>query len=253
MSSILLIHGSWHGAWCWHKVMPRLVAMGHDVLAPDLPGHGRALSAPGGITLQSYIDALAPILGAAREPLTVVAHSRGGLVLSALAELMPEKIASAIYLAAVLLRDGETVFDIAHHADDSLLLPNMFAAEDRSWDMLREDAFDEVLYADCSAEDRALCHLLLTPEPLAPSLSPLSLSAARFGATYKVYIELTEDRAVTPKWQRYMHQAVPCDEVHAIAASHSAYFSKPDEVAHLIAAIARSRGGARDTHEVAPH
>jgi pimeloyl-ACP methyl ester carboxylesterase len=253
MSSILLIHGSWHAAWCWHKVMPRLEAMGYDVLAPDLPGHGRALAAPGGITLQSYIDALAPILAAAREPMTVAAHSRGGIVLSALAELMPEKISSAIYLAAVLLRDGETVFDIAHHADDSLLLPNMIAAEDHSWDMLREEAFDEVLYADCSADDRALCRLLLTPEPLAPSLMPMSVSPARFGATYKVYVELTEDRAVTLKWQRYMHQAVPCDEVHSIAASHSAYFSKPDEVANVIAAIARSRGGARDKGEVAPH
>jgi pimeloyl-ACP methyl ester carboxylesterase len=241
MSSILLIHGSWHGAWCWHKVATRLRAMGHSVFAPDLPSHGRDWTPPQQVTLQHYLDCVTAIVDGASEPMTVVAHSRGGIVLTALAELRPAKISSAVYLAAVLLRDGQTVFDIAAEAEGSLIFPNMVMAEDRSWDMLREEAFDEALYADCSPEDIALCHALLTREPLAPSFEPTRTTIERFGSVHKVYIELSEDRAVTPQWQRYMYHAVPCHEVRTIAASHSAYFSKPGELADHISSIAKSR------------
>ena len=240
MSKILLIHGSWHGAWCWHKVVPRLQALGHEVHAPDLPSHGRDWTPAAEVTLDHYVDCVSTIINTNNEPWVVVAHSRGGIVLTALAERHPEKISCAVYLAAVLLRPGQTVFDIAHAAADSLILPNLYTADDGSWDMLREDAFDSALYADCSDEDRALCHALLTREPLAPSLTPTQTTAARFGAVRKIYIELTEDRAVTPAWQRYMHAAVPCAEVRSIAASHSAYFSKADELATQIDSIARS-------------
>ncbi|MGE0484447.1 MAG: alpha/beta fold hydrolase [Gammaproteobacteria bacterium] len=243
MARIVLIHGSWHGAWCWYKVKPRLEALGHTVAAPDLPGHGRDWRAPAGITLDDYVACAAQALGDDPEPATVVAHSRGGLVLSALAEAMPERVANAVYLAAVLLQDGETVFDIAAHAADSLIFPAMFRADDGSWDMLREDAYDAALYADCSAEDRALAHLLLTPEPLAPSCVPTRTTAERFGRVRRVYVELTEDRAVPPGWQRFMHGRVPCAEVRQIAASHSAYFSRADELARHIDAIARHAAG----------
>ena len=241
MSKILLIHGSWHGAWCWHKVATRLRALGHEVFAPDLPSHGRDWTPPEQVTLASYVDCVAAIVEASTEPMIVVAHSRGGLVLTALAERCPEKISTAVYLAAVLLRNGQTVFDIADRAEGSLILPNMVMAEDKSWDMLREEAFDQALYADCAPEDIALCHALLTREPLAPSLTPTQTTAARFGRVHKVYIELLEDRAVTPPWQRFMHAAVPCDEIRSIVASHSAYFSKAGELAAHIDEIARGR------------
>ncbi len=239
MSNILLIHGSWHGAWCWHKVATRLRALGHTVHAPDLPSHGRDWTPPAAVTLETYLDCVTRIVDASDEPWVVLAHSRGGLVLTALAEARPRKIHSAVYLAAVLLKDGQTVFDIVEHTTGSLIFPAMFMAEDNSWDMLREEAFDAALYADCSADDRELCHLLLTPEPLAPSFAPTRTTAEAFGSVYKAYIELTEDRAVTPGWQRYMQTLVPCNEVRQIAASHSAYFSKPDELARHVHEIAR--------------
>lgn len=240
MAHFVLIHGSWHGAWCWHKVVTRLQAYGHTVDAPDLPSHGRDWTRPGEVTLEHYVACVEPFLAAAPAPPVVVAHSRGGIVLSALAERHPERIASAVYLAAVLTPDGQTVFDVAGAggAESSLILPAMVQAPDGSWDMLREEVFDEALYADCSADDRALCRLLLTPEPLAPSLTPIRTSAARFGRVRKVYIELTEDRTVPLAWQRRMQELVPCDEVRAIAASHSAYLSRPDELAAHLHAIA---------------
>jgi hypothetical protein len=125
------------------------------------------------------------------------------------------------------------VLDLVPADRDTLVLPNLDIDPEGNWDMLREEAFDEALYADCPPDDVALAHLLLTPEPLAPSKARMSLTDERFGSIRRAYIELLEDRAVTPGFQRQMHGATPC-EVRSIEASHSAYFSKPDELAgHL--------------------
>lgn len=241
MANILLIHGSWHGAWCWYKIVPRLRALGHRVEAPDLPGHGRDWTSPAAVTLATCLEPLLKIISDGSEPWLVVAHSRGGMVLSALSEAQPTRITRAVYLAAVLLQHGQTVFDLMGDAGDSLILPAMFSDDAATWDMLREQAFDEALYADCSPEDRTLGHLLLTPEPLAPSLTAAHLTPEGYGCVPRTYIELTEDRAVTPGWQRAMYTRVPCDEVLSLAASHSAYFSKPDELSALIDSLARQR------------
>lgn len=238
MSRVILIHGSWHGGWCWHKIAPRLRALGHEVIAPDLPGHGRDDTPVAEVTLESCVDRILPLLSGSASPVMVVAHSRGGIVLSTLAERCPEKIACAVYLAAVLPANGQTVFDLLPDAGDSLLLPHMFQGGDGSWDMLREEAYDSALYADCSAEDIELCHQLLRPEPLAPSLTRMQLSADRYGRVRKVYIELLDDRAVPIAWQRRMQANGPCAEIRAIAASHSAYFSRPDELAAQLHEIA---------------
>src|SRR5262249_11659973 len=86
MSTYLLVHGAWHGAWCWYKIIPRLQAAGHKVIALDMPGHGRDWRPPGEITMQDYVDTITRALDAEAEPAVLVAHSRGGLVATHAAE-----------------------------------------------------------------------------------------------------------------------------------------------------------------------
>lgn len=238
MSRIVLVHGSWHGAWCWHKVVSRLRAHGHEVIAPDLPSHGRDWTPAREVSLQDYADRLLTILDASAEPSVVVAHSRGGIVLSTVAEQRPDLIHCGIYLAAVVALHGETVFDLLAHAGDSRLLPYFYQAEDGSYDMLREEGYRDALYHDCSEDDIELSRLLLSPEPLRPSLTPMQLSAQNYGRVRKAYIELSADRAVPLGWQRYMHQRETMSAVRSIDASHSAYFSKPDELTRVIEELA---------------
>lgn len=238
MATFVLIHGSWHGAWCWHKIVPRLRAMGHCVHAPDLPAHGRDRSSPKTIGLDHYVTRAAEVLSAAAEPVIIVAHSRGGIVASQTAELFPQQVSKLVYLAAFLLPDGARVLEYGREDHGSLVgrYLNVNAAE--GWDMLREEAFRETLYADCSDDDYALCASLLTPEPLAPTLTPLRLSAERYGRIPRFYIELERDRAVTPTLQRKMYGETPCQAVVRMPASHSAYFSMPDVLAEHLHAIA---------------
>jgi len=242
VANFVLIHGSWHGAWCWFKVEARLRERGHEVIVPDLPSHGRDCTPPGEVRLEDYVERIVEAMASAAEPVTLVAHSRGGIPVTAAAEARPDLIRGLVYLAAFLPRSGETVLDLFPNDKDSLLPPSLDADFEAGWDMLRNEAFAPALYADCPAQDVALATALLTPEPLAPSLAPIH-TTERFDSLPRAYIELTEDKAVTPAFQRYMNSRTPCDPVLSIAASHSPYFSKPDELAdgleELAAAVAR--------------
>src|SRR5258708_26771291 len=104
MSTYLLIHGAWHGAWCWRNVIPQLTWTGHTVIAPDLPGHGDDLTPLACVTLESYVQAVTNLLDALplEEQVILVGHSFGGIVISQVAEERPERIQCLVYLSALL-------------------------------------------------------------------------------------------------------------------------------------------------------
>lgn len=235
MATFVLIHGSWHGAWCWHKIISRLEAAGHRTITPNLPAHGRDRREPGTVTLDDYVARTCEAIDMADEPVILVAHSRGGIVASQTAEARSNKISRLVYLAAFLIPNGERVLEYGQRDADSMIGANLNVNPDEGWDMLRQDVFREALYADCSDDDIALCVQLLSPEPLLPTLTLLQLTEENFGRVPRTYIELLQDRAVSPMIQKLMYDQTPCEQVISIDASHSAYFSQPDTLTdHLI-------------------
>ncbi len=234
MSTFVLVHGSWHAAWCWYKIVPKLEAAGHRAIAIDLPGHGRDHTPVGEVTMQQYVDAIGSAIDAAGDPVILVAHSRGGIAITQAAEAHAERVRLLVYVAAFLVPDGQTVVPLALSDTPSLIMPNLEINGEDGYDMLREPAFRETLYADCSEEDIALCNMLLSPEPSGPTNTPIRTTAERFERIPRVYIELTQDRAVMPVLQRRMQVTMPCRETVAVEASHSAYFSKPDELTRAL-------------------
>src|SRR5262245_13853653 len=164
MSTFVLVHGSWHGGWCWYKVVPRLERAGHKVVAPDLPSPGRDRTPASEISLKTWADSVCRILDAQAEPVILVGHSRGGAVVSRAAEQRPDKVKTLVYLAAFLLRDGESLRQVLQEAPTSLVPPNLVASEDQSMATIRAEAVREVLYGECSDEDVALARSLLVPE-----------------------------------------------------------------------------------------
>jgi pimeloyl-ACP methyl ester carboxylesterase len=237
--NIVLLHGSWHGAWCWYKVSPLLQSQGHQVHVPDLPAHGRAWRfARGRTTLACMAQHVCTVLDALDAPALLVAHSRGGIVASTVAEMRPRQLHGMVYLAAYMLRSGERVADFFHRDKDSLVPPNIRISKATLTDSLAEEAYRPALYADCADADVELARTLLTPEPSLPALTRLRLSEKNYGAVPRHYIELTQDKAVSLPLQRRMIAASPCASVSSIAASHSAYFSRPEELAAAIDGIA---------------
>src|ERR1700760_3004733 len=110
MAAFVLVHGHMHGRGCWDKVVPLLEAQGHRVVTPDLPGRGDDATPHVELTLKRYTASVAAIIRAMDEPVILVGHSAGGIVLSELAERMPEKIAKLIYVAAIMVPDGASIF-----------------------------------------------------------------------------------------------------------------------------------------------
>jgi pimeloyl-ACP methyl ester carboxylesterase len=113
MRSIHLIHGAWHGRWCWEKLVPKLEIKGHRVVARDLPGLGLDRTPAAEITLERYTDAVCDALAKEAEPVVLVGHSMGGVVISEAAERMPEKIKALVYLTAYLLVSGQSLIEVA--------------------------------------------------------------------------------------------------------------------------------------------
>ena len=235
LTIFVFIHGSWHGGWCWTKLAPILTEKGHTVFTPDLLAHGNDKTPISEVTLQSYVDLTCRIIDSQREPVYLIGHSRGGIVISQAAEERPDKIRRLVYLAAFMLRDGEPMIQWAVQDTDSLLLPNLAFSEDRSYHFIKNQSLiKEIFYGDCSDSDVEIAKSNLVPEPTAPIETPLHLSKNRYGRVAKTYIETLDDKAVSPMLQRKMYTAVGCSEVIRISTSHSPFFSKPDELAEIL-------------------
>ncbi|MCH8011592.1 MAG: alpha/beta fold hydrolase [Candidatus Marinimicrobia bacterium] len=231
----VLIHGAWHGSWCWDKVVPLLEKEGHKVEAPDLPGHGRDKTPIPEISLKAYADRVCQILDTQSEPVILVGHSMGGVVITQTAEYRPEKIKTLVYLTAFLLRNGEFLLQLAEGDTEALVLPNLIMAEDQSYATVRDEAIKETFYGDCSDEDVARAKSLLVPQAVAPFATPVNTTEEKFGRVPRVYISCLRDKAITPALQEKMYKVLPCEKVISMDTSHSPFFSAPEElVGHLL-------------------
>ncbi len=235
MSTYVLIHGAWHGSWCWNKVIPLLEKEGHKVEAPDLPGHGSDKTPIPEISLQTYTDRVCRILDAQSEPAILVGHSMGGVVITQAAEYRPEKIGTLVYLSAFLLQNGESLLQVAGGDAEALVLPNLIMAEDQSYATVRDEALKEIFYGDCTEEDVVRAKSLLVPQAAAPFATPVNTTQEKFGQIRRVYISCLVDKAITPACQQKMYAALPCEKVISMNTSHSPFLSAPEELAmHLI-------------------
>jgi pimeloyl-ACP methyl ester carboxylesterase len=235
---IMLLHGSWTDGRSWRKVVPLLASKGYRVSTPDLPGRGTRSQPSREVTLQDCVDTVVDAIDQCAEPVTLVGHSRAGVVISQVAELRPDRIDGLIYIAAFLLSDGQTVADWALQDTDSLVLPYLRVSDDGRWDSLPADRLRAALYADCSEEDFAQALAQAVPEPVTPYATPLRLTEANYGRVRRSYIELSGDMAVTPALQAAMRRAQPCRQVVYVKAGHCAQFSAPVALANAIALLA---------------
>ena len=220
-------------------MVPLLEEAGHVAQAPDLPGSGDDPTPIPEVSLQGYADRIAGVLDAQVEPVVLVGHSSGGVVISQAAEQRPDKVALLVYLAAFLLRDGETLFGVAENETGSMVLPNLVMSEGGASATIREDAVREALLHDCPEEDVERAKRRFAPQALAPFATPLSLTEENFGRVPRAYIETLQDRAISPPFQEYMYGRQPCREVLTMDTSHSPFFAAPEELAGHLGSLAR--------------
>lgn len=242
MSIFVLVHGAWHGAWCWERVVPLLESHGHRVIAPDLPGMGDDRTPLGEVTLELWAQFVAALVRQQPEPVVLVGHSRGGIVVSQAAEYVPDRIQTLVYLAAFLVPDGRTLLDTMRRipprpeSKDSLIF-----APDGATSTIAPDAVKRVFYNTTPDEWVARAAALSGPEPMVSFTTPLQVTDERYGSVDRVYIECTQDRAIAPLLQSMMVADMPCRQVIMMDTDHSPFYSAPDLLAAHLLAIAANR------------
>ena len=237
----VLIHGAWHGAWCYEKIAAVLKLQGYPVVARDLPGHGlsarfptsyfnRPLSLPGDfntepspvapVSLDDYVHQVGNIvdeLAKQGSKVILVGHSMAGIILNAVGEkLGPELIHRLVYLTAFMPVSNSPITEIltrASQADSKV--PPLLLADPAQVGALRID-FHSVapaylslakaaFYADISEEDfRAIANLLTPDTPAQPFNALVELSRTRWGRIPRTYIQCTQDYAIRPATQAQM-------------------------------------------------
>jgi pimeloyl-ACP methyl ester carboxylesterase len=238
MKTFILIHGSWHSAWNWHKVIPVLQQQRHKAIAIDLPGMGRDKTAINEVKMASTVQKICTLIDSIEGKVILVGHSKNGIMISQAAEYRPNKIEKLIYLAAYLIPNGKTQRQYSVQDTQGILKPFVTVHENLNATTLQTEIYKEGLYHDCDNNINELAKLLLSHEPIESGITPLQLTEKNYGSIPRFYIECTEDKAVTPFIQQKMYTETPCQKVYAMHTSHSPFFSKPQELSNILCEIA---------------
>jgi pimeloyl-ACP methyl ester carboxylesterase len=238
MAVFVLVHGAWHGAWCWERVAPLLERRRHRVLAPDLPGMAQDPTPLPAVTLDLWARFVADLVGRQSEPVILVGHSRGGVVISQAAELVPNRIAVLVYLTAFLVPNGASLWSTMQLVPrDPARAPDLVMSEDRTTSTLAPQAVGNTFYNTTDEAWASRAAALVGAEPMAAWLTPLALSDDAFGRVPRIYVECRRDRAIPPALQRLMVAALPCPVV-SMDTDHSPFYSVPEQLAETLASIA---------------
>lgn len=244
MAGFVLIHGSWHGGWCFDEVAALLRSKGHSVIAPTLPGMGgdeaelRAVTLPGwgAYAAQQCADLKAQLGGA---PVVLAGHSRGGLVVSTAAEQNPEAMDALVYICAMMLPAGmsRAAFKALEEPTpdfDALISPVHNGAG-----TVVDPAGAGAVFAQLSPPELVAAALpRLLAEPHGPRSTPIEVTAERWGRLPRTYVECTADRTIPIASQRKMQEMSPGAKVVTLDSDHSPYLCCPQQLAEaLIGAI----------------
>ncbi|MFE0193596.1 alpha/beta fold hydrolase [Streptomyces sp. NPDC058989] len=227
--TFLLVHGGWHGAWCWDALRAALDADGWRSHAIDLPSANPPAHRPDAaqpVGMLDDADAIRDSLGRIDGPVVVIAHSYGGVpTTQAIADAA--NVVQAVYLAAFQLDVGESVFTF-------LKKP----APDDGTDHAppHEDAARRILFDDVPEADAARAVARLRPQSVR-SLTQ-KVTTAGWRTVPSSYIVCDHDQALPPSRQREL--ATRADAVHRLPSSHSPFLSMPRQLATLLGQIATS-------------
>lgn len=236
MMTFLLIHGAWHGNWCWDKIAPGLIKAGHTVLSPNLPGRKENELPHSEITLKTYVNFLEKLVEDIPQKIAVVSHSFGGVIATQLANEIPNKISSLIYVCAFLPENGQSLMDIAKATNHKKQPDSMIVDSLGMTISIQASSANELFFNCCSSEIQKWAIDHLCPEPFYPMTEKVKISDQNLAKIPKTYIECTLDNALTIEAQRKMCKRYVCTAI-SLPTDHSPFFSMPGE---LTAQIIRS-------------
>ena len=231
--TFVLVHGAWHGGWCWCRVADRLRASGHIVFTPTLTGLGeRAHLLHPDINLSLHVaDVLGLIKCERLNNIVLVGHSYGGFVISGVAEAVANKISSIVFLDAFIPDNGESLLDVVQPAVQDVI-QDVLDRGDTTVPVRDAAAFK------VNEKDRPWVDSLATPQPIGTMTEKIKLTGVRERVATKTYIRaagypnVSFDKAYArTKADRSWHTyEVPC--------GHDVMIDEPDRLAEILREVA---------------
>jgi pimeloyl-ACP methyl ester carboxylesterase len=241
--TFVLIHGTWHGGWAWQDVVRHLSRRGHIAHTPTLAGHGPG-AMPKGITHQDCVDSVVACIRQCNlEPVVLVGHSFGGTVVQGVAERVPERIVRLVFVNALILKDGERVFDILPEVFlDSLAAKNGNqqppVISERSIEVLVPPPWETWRDNFIQGAPEPLARStweLLSPEPSQVNLDNIDLKFFYSLDIPKCFIFCRQDKAMPPKYfHPGMSSRLATCKLLEMDGSHEVMFTRPTELAEKL-------------------
>ena len=234
MSALVLIHGAWHGAWCWRRVLPGLRAAGHGAHAVTLTGVGeRAHLLRPELRLRDHIADVLGLIDAEElgDDLVLVGHSYGGLVMTGVADALLArglKPRHLVYVDAVTPHPGESWS--SQHAPETVRARLEAAAQRPDGAMPPPDA--AVFGLD--GADRDWVNRRQTPQPAGVYQDRLDFDAARIATLPRTFIDCTAPALPTIAVMRERVRREPGWQVVELATGHDPMISAPEALVKLL-------------------
>ncbi|KWV90790.1 alpha/beta fold hydrolase [Erythrobacter sp. YT30] len=251
---IVLVHGAWHGGWCWDPVRPMLEATGHRVFTPTLTGLGdRANELTPQVGLDTHInDVIETIIANELTDIVLCGHSYGGMVITGVADAMKSRIGHIVYLDAALPQDGKTMLSYGEPRPQEAIDGAIAAMSAMAPDGVGIAVFPPSVLG--IPEDHPLHDWVaerLTPHPLKTWLDPIALQNRGPQGLARTYIHCNSPALAQTQfaWLYGELQSDPEWNTLLLATGHDAMVTDPEGVAKILLAAAAdaNTGSTGDT------
>ena len=231
--TFVLVHGQGGNAFMWGQIATALRSKGHRVVTLDLPGHGADKTDPKSITLASHcqrvIDSILRIDG----KVILVGHSMGGIVITKVTDMIPDRIEKLVYLTAILPQNGQSVMDI-NTADSESYLKPVFNADTT---LYLRPTLDLVTIGchDCPEAVKKILAQGLPPSPARPVIEKVYFNKEILNSKPIYFICATQDRAISYSMQKKMIEANGhVKKVFSLNMSHIMPFVEVTQVVEIL-------------------
>jgi pimeloyl-ACP methyl ester carboxylesterase len=236
--TFVLVHGAWHGGWCWRRVADRLRAAGHTVFTPTCTGLGdKAHLLSQDITLDTFTNDIAGVIEAEElNDVILVGHSFGGNPISGVAEKMPNRIKHLVYLDSLMVEPGKSPFD---SLPANVVAARRKASQETSGG-LSLPAPPPSAFGVPDGPDADWVKRRLTPHPISTYESKLNIKGPVGNNLPRTYIHCTNPSYAALQASRDWMKQQQGWRWMEIATGHDAMVMAPDELAKMLAGIVQA-------------
>lgn len=237
--TFVLVHGAWQAPYAWETVKENLLKEGHHVVLVQLPGHGDDQTDHKNLHMESYIKYVSDVITVLQGSVILAGHSMAGMIISGVAEQIPDLIEKLVYIAAYVPANGQSAYALSLLDKQSLLGASLLVSEDQSEFDVKKDDIVNIFCQDGSEYAQQLIIENYRSEPAAPFSDPVVLSDDGFGKVAKYYIETLKDQGIGNVLQKEMIKTAGIDITYQLDSGHTPSLSVPEELSDILKKIAR--------------